>query len=71
MALLDIHKLETDLVRQPSRGDIIICQALEVIVIYERIIEVNSFSCSLICNRPWIQNWIVKGDQRPAIAVAP
>ena len=33
MALLDIHKLETDLVRQPSRGDIIICQALEAIVI--------------------------------------
>src|SRR5438094_9707042 len=71
MTLLNVHKLKPNLMRQPSGRYILIRQALEVIVIQKRIIRINRLAAGLVHNRSRVQERIVKGYQRPAMAITP
>src|SRR6266851_7598854 len=71
MALLDIHELKSDLMRQSGGRYIKVRQALEIIVVQERISRIHRSCGSLVYQGKKIENGIVKGNQRALITISP
>src|SRR5262249_31062737 len=70
VALLDVYELEPDPLGQLRRGHVMIDQPAQVVVVEKRVIRVNDPAGRLVHDRARVEDGVVEGDQRPAVAVA-
>ncbi len=69
MALLDIDELKADALGQPGRLDVAVRQPAQLIVGQQRVTRIDRAAGGLVDHGPRVEDRVVKGQQRPAIAV--
>src|SRR5439155_6697076 len=69
MALLDINELKAGLVGEPSRGHVMVHQPPQVVVVDQRKPSIHRLARRFLDDGAWIEDRIVKSDQRPAVTV--